>query len=305
MTYSLGKPFCDWLDVTYGPLDCPYPDLNTLLLGCGFVPSNELGSGRTYRTPNGRGTVRVKHSKRYAKISLSGSSLAHLRLCGHWTELLSILASSPHKVSRLDLAMDLPMDAAPFMDALDARYPLGLVNLSRKAQAVTRFVSTRADGVRSGTWYVGHKDDARQSLRVYDKSLQMLQEYGEVIPTTTRVEVTARKDRGATLRDAEQPDALFWDIAAPSVFKRAPEGSPVWQPNQDTHWLSQPPTFVPAEVLKRRIEHSAEIDAFLTLADSIGPYGVAYLERLLLDRLRNRTDALGSTSEPSPQSSAA
>lgn len=300
MTYSLGKPFCDWLDVTYGPLDCPYPELNTLLLGCGFVPSNELGSGRTYRTPNGRGTVRVKHSKRFAKISLSGSSLTHLRLCGHWTELLSILASSPHKVSRLDLAMDLPMDAAPFMDALDARYPLGLANLSRKAQAVTRFVSTRADGVRSGTWYVGHKDDARQSLRVYDKSLQMLQEYGEVIPTTTRVEVTARKDRGATLRDAEQPDALFWDIAAPTVLK-APEGTPVWTPNTDTYWLATPRSFLPAEVLKRRIENSAELDALLELADAAGPCGRDYM----LNLLRSRVQARDSGAAPGQSEAAA
>lgn len=289
MASSAVNIFCDWLDVTYAPDDCPYPETNLLLLGCGFVPSAELGSGRTYRTPNGRGTVRIKHSKRFAKISISGSSCAHLRAAGHWLEALSILASSPHKVSRLDAALDVPMDAAPFMDSLDALYPDGFVKLSRKAQSVTRFVSTRSDGVRSGTWYVGHKDDARQSLRVYDKSLQMLTEHREVIPTTTRVEVTARKDRGATLRDAEQPTALFWDIASPAVFKHAPEGTPVWQPNQDTHWLSAPPSFVPAEVLKRRIERSAELDAFLTLADTIGPHGVHYLERLLLDRLRNRS----------------
>jgi hypothetical protein len=278
--------------------------MNLLLLGCGFVPSAELGSGRTYRTPNGRGTVRIKHSKRFAKISISGSSCAHLRAAGYWPEALSILASSPHKVSRIDAALDLPMDAAPFMDELDSRYPSGLVNLSRKAQRVTRFLSTRADGVRSGTWYVGHQDDARQSLRVYDKSLELFSKYGEVIPATTRIEVTARKDRGATLRDAELPTALFWDIASPAVFKRAPEGIPVWQPNQDTHWLSTPPSFVPAEVLKRRIEHSAELDAFLTLADSIGPYGIDYLERLLLSRLRNRSDSV-TTSDDGLSASAA
>lgn len=297
MTSSAVNVFCDWLDVTFAPDDCPYPEMNLLLLGCGFVPSVELGSGRTYRTPNGRGTVRIKHSKRFAKISISGSSCAHLRAAGHWPEALSILASSPHKVSRLDAALDIPMDAAPFMDSLDALYPSGFVNLSRKAQRVTRFVSTRSDGVRSGTWYVGHKDDARQSLRVYDKSLEMLTQHREVIPTTTRVEVTARKDRGATLRDAELPTALFWDIASPAVFKRAPEGTPVWRPNQDTHWLSTPPSFVPAEVLKRRIEHSAELDAFLTLADSIGPHGVRYLERLLLDRLHNRSDSIATSDD--------
>ena len=36
---------CDWLDTTYAPNDCPYPDVNRLLLSAGFVakPPPEAG----------------------------------------------------------------------------------------------------------------------------------------------------------------------------------------------------------------------------------------------------------------------
>lgn len=281
--------FCDWLDVTYAPDDCPYPELNTLLLACGFLVSRDRSGKCAYVPPNKRGTVVVLHSKRFAKISISGASCGFLRSSGYWLDTLAVLASSPHKVTRVDAAIDLPLDAAPFIRKLCKRYPDGWANLSRKAQRITRVVSTRSDGQESGTWYVGHSDSGNQSLRVYDKSLQMLDRYGEVIPTTTRIEVTASRHKGATLRDAETPAALFWSIAAPTVLK-APEGIPMWTPNSDTHWLASPRSFVPAEILKRRIENSAELDAFLMLADSVGPYGREYMLRLLRDRVQVQSD---------------
>ncbi len=29
------EAFCDWLDVTFSPTDCPYPEVNRLLLDAG------------------------------------------------------------------------------------------------------------------------------------------------------------------------------------------------------------------------------------------------------------------------------
>lgn len=292
--------FCDYLDVTYAPDDCPYPDLNILLLDAGFLLARDRSGKRLYCAPDKRGTVVVTHSKRFAKISISGASCGFLRSAGYWLDTLSILSTSPHKVTRLDAALDLSLDAAPFIASLVRRYPSGWANLSRKAQAITRVISTRSDGQESGTWYVGHSDSGRQSLRVYDKTLQMLQRYGETIPITTRVEVTASKDKGATLHDAESPTALFWSIAAPTVLT-APEGVPMWAPNLDTHWLAAPRAFVPAEILKRRIETSAELDALLQLADSVGPYGRDYM----LNLLRSRVQAQDSDTTPALSEAAA
>lgn len=276
---------CDWLDVTFAPDDCPYPELNLLLLGAGFEVSRDQGGAKCYLPPSGsRGMVQVVHASRFAKISISGGACAALREARLFEQVLWVLYSSPHKVTRLDAALDLSLDAADVIEALVARYPDGRVNLGRKALPVTRLTSTRLDGRESGTYYVGHRTAARFTARVYDKSLEALEKRGAVMPTTTRFEVTARKDSGATLRDAGLPEAIFWHIAAPALLKR-PEGIPVWSPNTDAAWSAPARVFDPAETLRRRVEGSAELDALLAVADAMGGSGRSYLLHLLSQRV--------------------
>lgn len=277
--------FCDWLDVTYSPVDFPYPELNLLLLEAGFEVSKDKGGSRRYEPPEGfRGALTIDTAPRWARISASGGVCAALRRLGLWEPFLSVLGTSPHKVTRLDAALDLSIDAAGVIRTLMARYPDGRVNLSRKALPVSRLLQVREDGQESGTFYVGHRSAARFTARVYDKSLEALVKRGEQLPTTTRFEVTARKDSGATLRDAALPAAIFWHIAAPALLK-CPEGVPMWVPNQDLGWTAPAPSFNPAEVLQRRVESSAELDAFLQVADTMGPSGRAYLIHLITRRL--------------------
>lgn len=289
MTSSLNS-FCDWLDVTYSPVDCPYPELRLLLLGAGFQVSRDTGGSVVFVPPTGRGVAKVIHASRFAKVSLSGGVCAALRDAGLWGEALSILSTSPHKVTRVDAAVDFALDAADVIAALRARYPAGSVNLGRKALPVTVMLAVRADGRESGTYYVGHRTAARHTLRVYDKTLEMLEKYGQVIPTTTRVEVTARKDSGATLRDAALPDSLFWHVASPAIFQ-TPEGIPVWVPDTEMTYTAPTRPFVPAEVLRRRVEGSAELETLLAVADDMGPAGRDYLLSLLRRRVMGREDA--------------
>lgn len=277
--------FCDWLDVTYAPNDCPYPELNRLLLGAGFALSRDNSSFRTYVPPGGHGSLRVSHSTRYARISLSGAACASLRASRLWDEVLFILGSSPHRVTRLDAALDIPRDAADVLEELRLRYPDGQVSLSRKAQRVTEFLSVRPDGRRSGTYYVGHKDNARQSIRVYDKALEQLDKRGLTIPPLTRYEVTARKDYGATLRDAAVPESIFWHIAAPSLLT-APKGVPMWMPNLEQLRTPPAPSFTAYEVLKRRVENSPELEALADLSDLLGPDGRKMLLHMLEKRVQ-------------------
>lgn len=288
---SLPVSFCDWLDVTFAPDDCPYPELNLLLLECDFEVSRDSGGCVIYLPPQGRGVAKVTHASRYAKVSFSGGICEHLRSIGRWEEALSILGTSPHKVTRIDLAVDFPLDAAGVIADLRARYPSGKVNIGRKALDVTAMLSVRSDGAETGTWYVGHRSAARQTLRVYDKAFEQLQKYGYLLPPTTRVEVTSRKDSGATLRDAVLCDALFWHIASPSVFK-LPEGVPVWVPNTEMGFEFKRREITPAEVLKRRVENSPELEVFLSVADSMGGEGRAYLLHLLQKRVLDASEGV-------------
>lgn len=282
---------CDWLDVTFSPTECPYPELNLLLLAAGFEVARDAGGSRLYLPPgDARGTIRVDHRARFAKVSLSGGACASLRSLGLFEQALSVLGSSPHKVTRVDAALDLPIDAADVIPALCARYPDGRINLSRKALPVTRMVQTRDDGRESGSYYVGRMTKARFTARVYDKSLEALIKRGERMPTTTRFEMTACKDSGATLRDAALPAALFWHIAAPAFLKR-PEGVPMWVPNDEQAWASPKRSFDPAETLRRRVEGSAELEAFLAVADSMGASGRQYLLHLISRRVHAHDSA--------------
>jgi hypothetical protein len=94
----------------------------------------------------------------------------------------------------------------------------------------------------------------------------MLNVHGVEIPATTRYELTFKKDVGPTLRDAAEPERIFWNYASPVLLKR-PAGVPKWSSGWDIGWHYQKPEIALAGLLKSRIESSAELRAILTLAD--------------------------------------
>lgn len=277
--------FCDWLDVTYAPDCAPWPSINRILLSAGFDAESLDRSTFTYRL--GRALVKFGPNRGSLRVSFSGAACASLRSMGIWENLLSELASVPHRVTRLDAALDLAMDGAALVKLMRDRYASGSVNLMRKAVPTSTVLQVRSDGVETGTWYAGRMTKARYTARVYDKAFEALQKRSEIIPPTARVEVTAKGgDSGATLRDAALPDALFWHIAAPSLLD-APRGVPVWEPNQDLGWTAPVSEFDPAALLRRRVESFAMLDALAAIADELGPNGRDYL----LGLLKNRLDA--------------
>lgn len=276
--------FCDWLDVTFSPDCAPFPGVNRLLLDAGFDAESLDRVSYTYRM--GRAVVLFGASRGTMRVSVSGSACALLRSIGRWNDLLSELSSVPHRVTRVDAALDLPMDGADLVELMRKRYPSGLVNLTRKAVPTSTFLAVRADGRETGTWYAGRRSRARFTARVYDKAWEALQKRGELMPPTARIEVTAAGgDSGATLRDAALPAALFWQIAAPSLLD-VPEGAPVWTPNQDLGWVAPTRSFNAAAVLRRRVESFAMLDALALVADDLGPEGRNYLLSLIEERLR-------------------
>lgn len=273
----------DALDVTFSPEDFPYPDLNALLLSTGFKPTSTPAGGTPfYRTPCGRGTIKIDQRSRFARVSCSGAACHHLRKSEAWLDYLSILSGSPHCVTRIDAALDIAVDGADLVDSMRKMHPSS-VSLGRKAIATSVILSVREDGRESGTWYAGYGSSAKATAKVYDKALQLLQRFGEVIPPRGRVEVTAIKGYGATLRDAAEPDAIFWHIASPALLQ-APEGVPMWQPDTDGGWQTQRRELIPAEVLRNRVEHSGELEAMIELAKSFQG-GLEFFRHLVNKRI--------------------
>ena len=294
---------CDFLDVTYSPSEAPWPSINRLLLSAGFDAESSDRSSFTYRL--GRAVVKFGPSRGSLRASFSGAACAALREQGTWPDVLSELSSVPHRVTRVDAALDLAIDGADMVDLMRQRYPSGQVNLSRKAVATSVVLAIRpSDGRETGTWYAGRHTKARFTARVYDKAWEALQKRGESLPPRTRVEVTASGgDSGATLRDAAEPAALFWHLASPAILD-APEGAPVWTPNRDLGWVAPTKPFDPAALLKRRVESLAMLDALALVADELGPHGRDYLLSLLEKRLQASAGLPAASSTASPDRAA-
>lgn len=293
---------CDWLDVTFSPDCAPWPTVNRILLDAGFDAESSDRVTFVYRL--GRACVIFGPSRGSIRASFSGSACATLRQLGVWCDLLSELSSVPHRVTRVDAALDLSIDGADMVALMRQRYPSGAVNLRRKAVPTSVVLSVRPDGLETGSWYAGRMSKARYTARVYDKAWEALQARGEILPPRTRVEVTAKGgDSGATLRDAAEPAALFWHLASPAILD-APEGAPVWTPNRDLGWVAPTKPFDPAALLKRRVESFAMLDALALVADELGPNGRDYLLSLLEKRLQASAGLPDASATASPDRAA-
>lgn len=271
--------FCDHLAVTFHPERSPAGSLRSLLSDMGAVPLDD----RTFRL--GEGSVKLYVTYGVLYCSASGAALAQMRELGSYMDWLSVIGEWPHRITRLDAAHDVLVDAADVLDELRSRYPSGLVNLGRKALRVKLELAIRDDGRETGTYYVGHRSKARATARVYDKRQERLDRAGIAGPHRTRYEVTVKQDYGATLRDAAEPDRLFWHVASPALLD-TPPGMPHWTADWSQGWRTdRRPELSAVEVLERRIARSSELDMLAQLADEVGPNGRVLLARRLLGRL--------------------
>ena len=276
---ELGSVFCDWLDVTTPPGEAYriLSELGPLLCEAGFdKPADDL-----YRVDGG--SVKIVDNSRWFKLGFSGQACAALRAQGLFDTVLCLIGEGPHRVTRVDAAVDLDLDGALALAQLQAAYPRGQVRLSQRPVAVTELLKTRADGQKTGTWYAGHRGQSEITCRVYDKAQEALDKRGQLLPPRTRCELTVCKGGKPTLRDASQPERLFWHYMSPAILER-PQNAPEWSPGWGEGWTMERAELLPAQALKRRIEGSPELAALLELADAIGPSGRAMAVSLIRKR---------------------
>jgi len=281
--------FCDWLDVTMPPSE-EYRVRSAL--GPIFCAADGLKRHDDCYEVGG-GIIKVHGDSKWFRVSFSGSAIRMLEVSGYWETCLAEIAEGPHRVTRLDAAVDLALDGADAIACLDEKYPRGQVRLTQRPIKVTQMLSTRPDGRRTGTWYAGHRSGAEVSCKVYDKAWQVLEKTGISEPPRTRVELTVRKGPGPTLRDAFQPQRIFWHYMAPAILER-PQNVPEWSSGWAEGWVMERVELLPAQALKRRIEHSPELAALIELADSIGPHG----RQMALSQIRKCFDSVPEPERP-------
>lgn len=286
------EPFCDYLDVTV-PLvrgDDVLASLDPVLLEAGACVEGDTNDyARVYRV--GDGVLVTKAVRDVLRLSASGAVLATLRATGLFANYLAVLGEGGHRVTRLDAALDVLADAAPVVLDVLHRGRHGSISLTRK-RVPPRHV-TFADSLAlycehvqpTGTVYLGRRGN-EASAKVYDKRNERM-DRGLADPGPwLRYEVTVRSGLRPSLRDAWVPAELFYHLASPDLVPRPP-GIADWVPRGEGFVLPQRTRLDPAAALKRRLDASLELEAWLELADKAGPHG----REFLLTQLRRRIEA--------------
>lgn len=269
--------FCDYLGVTV-PLEHadlldrvrPFLDL------AGFAVDWDGDAKLVLRSRND-GTV--VWQKRFGVwcLSASGGACSAIRASGQWLGFLAEIGATPHRVTRLDAAMDVVQDAAPEVQRLRAEGAKGLLSITRKSvrpEHVDTHLSNGATG-ETGTVYIGSRQ-AEARLVVYDKRHERFMATGEDVGPLTRYELRVKSGIGVTLRDVSEPTAVFWHHVGRSVLS-APAGVPEWVAGAEGYSIDRSGAPTAFQRLVSRVESSAEVLALVKLAAELGPYGVEVL----------------------------
>ena len=286
------EPFADWIGLTVPKgewldlRDELVPELECLGMSreLEFDSRSKPGKVDLWRAAggDGRGTVRAELKGQVWAIGISGTVCAGLRVAKRMHSVLAAVGARPHRVTRLDATLDLPIDAAPVVAAIAAAGRRGELALTRKRidpRTIETHMSLRSDGVESGTVYCGGKTAAARMV-VYDKRHERA---SRKLPDTgdrTRYECRLRGDLGISLRDCSDPGPVFWHHVAPDFLPR-PDGVAAWVPGGEGFVLDKldPPT--PFQRMLSLVDQSPDVRRLLVLADQVGPYGL----RVLLSRL--------------------
>lgn len=226
MAINYLKPFCDWLSISYPSSCSPHSELMSFLNQYVLFGYTDLGKGKeSYKGLDG-GSCFITSKNGYCNVSISGSVLQKCREAGALRDLISILGSAPHNITRLDAAYDVPIAGHKVIKGIQSKYPDCYVELATRLRRLQYVLDQDTAGNFTGTAYFQNRAyKGTVKLRVYDKTHQMFHEFGETIPTTTRYELSVA--RGASLRDFSDPASIFWHFLPEGLLQK-PDGVPSW-----------------------------------------------------------------------------
>lgn len=297
MTYSRSNVFADWLDVTCHP-ETSFLALAEAFMAYHFYPVIFTENGRTaYQV--GSGVLILETKRLFHRASCSGSCIRHFEANNQFRDYVNVLGSVAHNVTRLDAAVDLYTDAPPFLRRLESTYPDDYFSFGRKALRVTRLYSAReSDRALTGTWYAGHRSSARVTARVYDKQAEAKEKRYEILPPTTRIELTFRKDYNCSLYDVLMPESLFYTHTRSKLLE-PPEGVSIidWEPRGTVPWVSSPVDYtLTLDRFDYRVSSSPEMQKLADLAAQFGDPGKAavmrHFERMLTSSIAAKTQGI-------------
>lgn len=290
----------DWLDFTLPQELGLLPSFRRLLERTGMT-GQQSGDQWLYAAPDRSGVCKLGPTRGVDRVSLSGGVLTHLRDDLHgWSDLLDWLSESPHRITRLDAALDVYADAVPVLRKLRQRTGKlgGYLALGQRAAPVTWVLGRNTEGQETGTMYVGVRGKSQFLARVYDKKHERISKGHECPYPVVRYEIEARGTTGKRspcLNDLHDPSSLFWHFAAPSLLKRPPD-VPEWQPEQFQTFTVPRPAPDPLQRVWRFVEASGFFAGLVAVARDLDGKDVQ-LERIVRYELQRalRHDTEGAS----------
>jgi len=124
---------------------------------------------------------------------------------------------------------------------------------------------------------VGNRKSAETTAIVYDRRSDAIQkgkpDPGHVVRTEIRTGVP-----GLTLKDAYEPEPLFWHFASPT-FGQRPAGVPEWDAWGEGFRITPPQDDLPAR-MRRLLECSGDVQRLMRMADELPGDGLGQLKRM-------------------------
>lgn len=226
MNINYLKPFADWLSISYPSSCSPHSEIISFLHDASPMGYSSLGTGKELYQALTGGSCFVTTKENYTNLSISGEVLSSIRSAGLMRELETLLSSSPHNITRLDIAYDVPLAGEISISKIQNQYDTGYAKLAGRFRQMNYNLSQLGKDRQTGTAYFQNKSyKGTILLRVYDKAWEVLQRSGDTISPTTRYELTIH--RGASLRDFSTPSTAFWHFL-PDELLTAPNDVPKW-----------------------------------------------------------------------------
>ena len=287
--------FADYLSVTTPPDTCLSDDLHHYLVQAGYQETSKTPEKSLYSNDDSpeMGTILFDCNDRYHAIQLKGLALKFLRETSQLDFALGVIASHPHSVTRLDLAVDREELFNTPVRRYKRKYSNDLCPHVQSRLKMAYMLRKGLDGNTEGSIYFGGPRD-RHAVKaiVYNKSAQMLSEYGiQIPPFVTRYELRFFKRAGASLRDVSLPESLFYEHA--SIFGvKKPSDVPAWVSGACLPNYPPPPKKTAYSRLQDYLERNKAFSEMITLADDMGPHGRDLLVTLLTAKIEPKKGLL-------------
>lgn len=277
-----GTVFTDYLHVTV-PYELSGGLREAVLEACGHDGVDERpGAPGVYDMyAGGGGTMLVLRRGPVVIVGLSGSTIKVMRDLKVFNDVLWVFADYPHKVTHLDAAYDIAIEAPPVLDGLFEEFKATGVRLGKRPAPVSKTGwKIGLSGAETGTIYIGGRQ-AEIRARVYDKRQEQVdRKFSDPGPMLRYELVLTNKAAAMSLRDAADPTELFWHFIGGRLLPRPPGVAP-WVPGGVGFDLPRRRAVEPSERLERFVSDNATLRRGLVLADACGPRGREYMWSLM------------------------